>query len=98
MAIEANKSARHSGEVVSNAVTAMQRIEQSSNQISSIIGVIDEIAFQTNLLALNTGVEAPRAGEAGKGFALVAQEVRERNDRLRPPRRSRTCYATPWMK
>lgn len=77
VAIEANKSARRSGEVVSNAVNAMQRIEQSSNQISSIIGVIDEIAFQTNLLALNAGVEAARAGEAGKGFAVVAQEVRE---------------------
>ncbi|WP_312888027.1 methyl-accepting chemotaxis protein [Rhizobium laguerreae] len=77
VAIEANKSARHSGEVVSSAVAAMQRIEQSSSQISSIVGVIDEIAFQTNLLALNAGVEAARSGEAGKGFAVVAQEVRE---------------------
>jgi methyl-accepting chemotaxis protein len=77
MAIEANKSARRSGEVVSQAVTAMHRIEESSSQISNIIGVIDEIAFQTNLLALNAGVEAARAGEAGKGFAVVAQEVRE---------------------
>ncbi|MVA22882.1 methyl-accepting chemotaxis protein [Agrobacterium vitis] len=77
VAIEANQSARESGIVVSNAVDAMQRIEQSSNQISNIIGVIDEIAFQTNLLALNAGVEAARAGEAGKGFAVVAQEVRE---------------------
>ena len=60
-----------------NAVVAMQAIEQSSHKISSILGVIDDIAFQTNLLALNAGVEAARAGEAGKGFAVVAQEVRD---------------------
>ena len=69
--------AEKSGEVVRNAVLAMQEIEKSSGEIGNIIGVIDEIAFQTNLLALNAGVEAARAGDAGKGFAVVAQEVRE---------------------
>ncbi len=69
--------AERSGDVVREAVAAMEAIEQSSSEIGNIIGVIDDIAFQTNLLALNAGVEAARAGEAGKGFAVVAQEVRE---------------------
>lgn len=71
------QEAEKSGEVVREAVTAMEQIEKSSSEIGNIIGVIDDIAFQTNLLALNAGVEAARAGEAGKGFAVVAQEVRE---------------------
>ncbi|MCF8207604.1 MAG: hypothetical protein K9J82_21150, partial [Methylotenera sp.] len=68
--------ARQSGEVVLNAVTAMNGVSQSSRKIADIIGVIDGIAFQTNILALNAAVEPPRAGERGRGFAVVAAEVR----------------------
>jgi methyl-accepting chemotaxis protein len=72
----ATADAAASGQVVRDTIAAISEIQQSSRQVSQIIGVIDEIAFQTNLLALNAGVEAARAGEAGRGFAVVATEVR----------------------
>ncbi len=68
--------AEKGGQVVNDAIEAMNAINQASSKIANIITAIDEIAFQTNLLALNAAVEAARAGEQGRGFAVVAGEVR----------------------
>jgi methyl-accepting chemotaxis protein len=76
LAASARSTAKRGGDVVSEAIAAMEQISASSKKIGEIVGVIDEIAFQTNLLALNASVEAARAGEQGRGFAVVATEVR----------------------
>ena len=91
LAASASGVAQRGGAVVTQVVSTMDEINQSSKKIADIIGVIDGIAFQTNILALNAAVEAARAGEQGRGFVWNAWKPARAWCRKRAPPWKTSC-------
>lgn len=76
LALAAGQKADDGSEIVARTIQAMEAIQVSSQELTRILELIEEISFQTNLLALNAGVEAARAGRDGSGFEVIATEIR----------------------
>ncbi|NQV40605.1 MAG: hypothetical protein HQ505_08790 [Nitrosopumilus sp.] len=76
VAVQAKQKMEGISQIVDESVLSVKTLTDMTNEISSVLEIINKIASQTNLLALNAAIEAARAGDAGRGFAVVADEVR----------------------